>query len=291
MHRAESEGSGLERNPIEGLPRALERRGEIAERIGDADPAVFLDYDGTLASITDDPRDAVMPTETRGAIDRLASLCPTAVVSGRDMADVRALVDVRGIHYAGSHGFEIVEPDGTRHVRGEEFMPALERSADALERRLDDVEGAWVERKGFAVAVHYRKLRRPADVVRVERAVDAVWAEEPSLTRTGGKKIFELRPALDWHKGTAILSILDVLESDGSPLTPIYIGDDVTDEDGFLALKGRGIGIVVEGEDARGSFADYALADPDEVRRFLELMADIVLERGPASRRAASRRS
>lgn len=279
MKRAGAEDSGHERNPIGALPRALEKRDEIAERIGEAGPAVFLDYDGTLASITDHPRDAIMPKGTRGAIDRLAGLCPTAVVSGRDLDDVRELVGVRGIHYAGSHGFEIVEPDGTRHVRGEEFRPALERSAEALARRLGGVDGAWVERKGFAVAVHYRTLRNASDESRVERAVDDVRAGEPELRRTRGKKILELRPALDWDKGAAILAILDVMEPDGSAVTPIYIGDDVTDEDGFLALKDRGIGIVVEGEDARDSFADYALADPAEVRRFLELVADIASER------------
>ncbi|MEX2466786.1 MAG: trehalose-phosphatase [Gemmatimonadota bacterium] len=277
-----------ETTPIGDLPRALERRAEIAERIGDAVPAVFLDYDGTLTPIVDDPRDARLPSQTREAIERLKELCPLAIVSGRDRSDVRELVGVDGIHYAGSHGFDIVEADGTHHRRGEEYVPALGRAATALERRLEDVEGAWVERKGFAVAVHFRKLADPTEEERIEQAVDEVLADEPKLRRTGGKKIIELRPDLDWDKGKAILSMLDLLESHESKVVPIYVGDDVTDEDGFRALKGRGIGVVVEGEDDRDSAADYALADPGDARRFLELVAEILSESASTDGRVRS---
>jgi trehalose-phosphatase len=268
---------------IAALPPALERRDEIAERIGDDLPVVFLDYDGTLVPITENPRDALLSEVTRHAIERLKDLCPVAIVSGRDLSDVRDLVGVPGIYYAGSHGFDVVEPDGTRHVRGREYLPALQRGADELERRLEGIRGAWVERKGFAVAIHYRQLSDPALESSIEHVVDAVEAQEPDLRKTGGKKIFELRPTLDWDKGAAILSILELLDSDSPALLPMYIGDDETDEDGFVALRGRGISIVVEGEDQRNSSAEYALGSPREVPRFLDLIADVVSGRSAAT--------
>jgi trehalose 6-phosphate phosphatase len=75
--------------------------------------------------------------------------------------------------------------------------------------------------------------------------VDEVAAEHPKLRKAYGKKIFELQPQMDWHKGKALFSLLGTLKLDGADVLPFYIGDDVTDEDAFRALKGRGIGIVV----------------------------------------------
>ena len=266
---------------IGDLPSALERRQEISDRIGDAVPVVFLDYDGTLTPIVDDPREALMPDATRRAVERLSARCPVAVVSGRDLSEVRELVGVEGIHYAGSHGFDSVEPDGERHRRGVEYVPALARSAHRLESLLEDVAGVWLERKAFAVAVHYRRLEDPSDEERVREAVDRVVEEIPRIRATGGKKIFEVRPNLEWDKGRAILWMLDELGLGGEDRLPLYLGDDVTDEDGFRALREVGVGIVVRGEDDdRATAAEYALADPDEVRTFLRMLADLLEDRG-----------
>jgi len=261
---------------IRELPSALAAGARIAERLASATPAVFLDYDGTLTSIVDDPAAAVLPPATRRSIERLAVRVPVAVVSGRDLRDVKALVGVEGIHYAGSHGFEVLAPDGTLHRQGEAYLPALARGAEALERRIAGDSGAWIERKTFAIAVHYRVREDPGVGTRIERAVDEVVAGEPRLRKTGGKRIFELRPALAWDKGTAVLSILAMLtRSAREDFVPIYVGDDVTDEDAFRALRGVGLGVVVEGEEDRGTWADYSLPDPDAVRHFLDTLAEL----------------
>lgn len=255
------------------LPSALERLDEVEERLGGTAPAVFLDYDGTLTPIVDDPAEAVLDEAMRAAIRRLRKRCPVAIVSGRDLEDVRSRVGVDGIHYAGSHGFDIVEPDGTRHRRATEYLPALQRSQVALEEKLEGIEGAWVERKGFAVAVHFRTLADSGDERRVESAVDEVARSEDGLKKTGGKKIFELRPAVDWDKGRAVTWMLETLIDSGDPL-PLYIGDDVTDEDAFRALGSKGVGIVVTDEDERETVATYRLSDTTEVRRFLDALVE-----------------
>src|SRR5690606_13959989 len=146
---------------------------------------------------------------TRAAVVRLAGATPTAIVSGRDTEDVRRRVKVDRVVYAGSHGFDIRRADGSviDDSRGKPFLPALDAAQSALEAALADVPGVQVERKRYAIAVHFRRAA-DRDVPRVEAAVDAVLAEQPLLREGYGKKVFELRPDIDWHKGQAVLHLL-----------------------------------------------------------------------------------
>ena len=272
---------------ISDLSSAMESVEEITARLREGQPAIFLDFDGTLASITDNPSDTFIPPETRESVEHLSTVCPVAVVSGRDLDDVRHLVGVEGIHYAGSHGFDVVEADGQRHRKASEFKPDLGRAADELDRALEDIPGAFLERKAFALAVHYRMLEDPARESDVERAVDRAVADEPRLRKTGGKKIFEVRPDVEWDKGRAVAMLAGLIEAeeldrrevdveDGRPprVVPLYIGDDLTDEDAFEAIADHGVGVVVRGEDDdRRTAASYVLEDPRLVREFLERLA------------------
>jgi trehalose-phosphatase len=255
---------------IPELPSALDRRVEITERLDGRLPAVFLDYDGTLTPIVDDPAAATLPDPTRAAVVALSSRCPVAVVSGRDLADVRAMVGADGVAYAGSHGLDILDADGRRHAFGEEFLPALDRAEEAARAAAEGVPGASVERKRFAVAVHLRRVppeRRP----QVERAVKEAAARVPGLRSTGGKMITELRPDVPWDKGRAVRFLLEAMGLDRPGVAPLYVGDDETDEDAFREVREDGIGVVVRGEDDdRPTLARYSLRDPDQVREFLE---------------------
>jgi trehalose-phosphatase len=143
----------------------------------------------------------------------------------------------------------------------------LEGAAEDLHKRLAGIAGARLERKRFAIAVHYRQAAE-GDAGRVELAVDQVQGRYPRLRKTGGKKVFELCPDIDWDKGRAVRWLLSKLGLDGPDVLPIYIGDDVTDEDAFSALRGRGIGILV-GEQPQPSAADYRLRDTAQVQALL----------------------
>jgi trehalose-phosphatase len=258
---------------LRGLPSAMEHLGEIVDALRIGRPAVFLDYDGTLTPIVRRPDEAVMDEATRRAIRALATRCPVGVISGRDLGDVRRMVGIEGISYAGGHGFDILAADGTRHRRAEEYGTPLRSAAAELESALVGVPGAWIERKRFAIAVHVREVEDRL-VPFVEGATHAVAGRHPELRQTGGKRVFELRPAVPWDKGKALLSLLQLLGLGGTDVVPVYLGDDETDEDAFLAIAGLGIGIVVRGEgDDRSTAARYALASPDEVRGFLEAVA------------------
>lgn len=257
------------------LPSALARIDEIEGRIGARRPAVFLDYDGTLTPIVDRPEQAVLADGMRATLERLARVCKTAVVSGRALEDVRELVDVTGLYYAGNHGLQISGPDETevKHEKGREYLGLIEKACEKLEARLGDIEGSLIENKKFSLSVHYR-LVGDSDVPAIEEAVDELVESEDGLRKHSGKKVFEIRPRIDWDKGKAVLWLLDVLELDEAGAVPIYIGDDVTDEDAFRALRERGIGIrVLDGSEP--SRAQYRLNGSGEVRDFLEKLATI----------------
>jgi trehalose-phosphatase len=232
--------------------------------------ALFLDYDGTLTPIVDDPAQATLPPETLQALTSVAERYPVAVISGRDVADVRRMVGVERIHYAGSHGFDIAAPGGRRveHPQGRSRLPALDGAERELDQEVRAIPGARVERKRFAIAVHYRLVDED-HLPSLEHAVVRAAARQPGLRTSGGKKVWELRPDVDWDKGKAVLWLLQALALDGDATTPIYIGDDVTDEDAFAAIRGRGLGIVVEAGNRRTA-AGAALRDPAEVTAFLD---------------------
>ena len=250
-------------------PPALDKLNEIKSRVGDRKLAVFLDYDGTLTPIVARPDLAVLSDSMRRTLRDLARLCTVVVVSGRERSNVAKLVGLEEIVYAGSHGFDIVGPEGTeiQHEEGEAFVPEVRRAAAEIERKLAGVEGVLVEDKTFALAVHFR-LVKPQEVRLVEETVDAVMVQHPLLRKTGGKKVFELRPNIDWDKGKAVLWLLDALDLDGAGVLPIYLGDDETDFDAFRALQGKGLSFLVAEQPLDGA-ADYLLRSPQEAETLL----------------------
>ena len=197
------------------LPSALARIEAVRALAAGRRPAFFLDYDGTLTPIVERPDLAVLAPAMRAVLARLARRFTVAVVSGRGLDDVRALVDVPELIYAGSHGFEIAGPEGLsiQAERGTEYLPALDAMEAALRRRLAAIEGALVERKRFSIAVHYR-LVAARDQPALERAVAEVLGEHAGFRKGGGKKVYEIQPDIDWHKGRAVRWLIEALELD-----------------------------------------------------------------------------
>ena len=254
-------------------PSALDALQEIVESIGGRKLALFLDYDGTLTPIVERPELAVLSDAMRGVLQRLARVCTLAVISGRDLSNVRERVGVAGIWYAGSHGFDIAGSGNAGHAPDEAraAQPQLDAAEADLRDRLQGLAGVLFERKRFGLAVHFR-LVEPGRESEVEAAVDQALQTRRQLRKTHGKKVFELLPAIEWHKGAALNWLQQALALPKDSLS-LYLGDDVTDEDAFAALQDRGIGIVVM-EAPRPTAARYRLKDPGEVERFLGSLAD-----------------
>ncbi|HEX5490819.1 MAG TPA: trehalose-phosphatase [Candidatus Udaeobacter sp.] len=245
---------------------ALEHINEIA-RSGNR-LAVFIDYDGTLTPIVSRPEEAWLSESMRQTLRTLAARLPVAILTGRDLDDVRGRVHVDGIVYAGSHGFDIAGAGGLRRELGAAFLPVLDTAEAELREALDDIAGAQLERKHFSVAAHYRNVNE-SDASGIAQAVDAVARKHRELRKINGKKVYELLPDIDWNKGRAVLWLLETLELEGGEAFPIFIGDDRTDEDAFSALKERGAGILVS-EQPQVTAANYWLRNPEDVERFLQ---------------------
>jgi len=246
-------------------PSALDHVQEIAGR-GDQ-LAVFLDYDGTLTAIVSDPKKALLSDSMRETLRALVMRASVAVLSGRDLDDVRKRVAIDTIVYAGSHGFDIAGPRGLRKQEATKFLPALDAAQKELREKLAGIAGTLIERKRFSIAAHYRKVNE-SDFPKLERAVSEVAARHRELRKMEGKKVYELLPNIDWDKGKAVLWLLENLDLERGKVRPIYIGDDRTDEDAFRALGQRGAGILVS-EHPRPTAASYSLKDHSEVERFL----------------------
>jgi trehalose 6-phosphate phosphatase len=267
-----------ETKTLDRLPSVWQHEASIRARLEGKRLAVFLDYDGTLSPIVDDPAHANLSNDMRAAVAALTRTVTVAIISGRDLQDLRRRIGLDGVLLAGSHGFDIAGSEGWQHAlqKGSEFLPDLDEAERLLRERLAPIEGVLVERKKFSIAVHYRRVR-DRDVEHVEEVVDRVLDGQPRLHKGEGKKVFRLQPRIDWDKGHAVDWLLEQLELDRSDVLPLYIGDDVTDEDAFAALAGQGLGIIV-GTPPYATHADYGLKDTPEVRdllqRFIHLLRD-----------------
>src|SRR5437667_2378830 len=249
------------------IPSALEFIREIAG--GHGQLAVFLDYDGTLTPIVSHPEEAVLSDSMRQTLRELAARAPVvAILSGRDLDDVRRRLNIDSIVYAGSHGFDIAGPHGLRRQMATEFLPTLDLAEKELHEALDGISGARVERKRFSIAASLRNVNEN-DVPKVEQAVGEVARRHRKLRRINGKKVYELLPDVAWDKGKAVLWLLEALGLERGNIRPIYIGDDRTDDDAFRALEQRGIGILVS-QQSQPTAARYSPKNPAEVECFLQ---------------------
>lgn len=270
---------GVPRNSdTDKLPSALEHFEEITRRLDGKKLALFLDYDGTLTPIADHPEDAQLSGQMRDLLKKLASLYRMAIISGRDIADVRKLVGLENLIYAGSHGFDIAGPNGLKmqQEQGEKCFPALDEAGQKLRLLLEKISGAQVERKRFAIAVHYRNVASD-QVPQVGKIVDEVLAASSQLQRDLGKKVIELRPDIDWDKGKALMWLMKELDWAHPDVLPLYLGDDITDEDAFAVLRNRGIGILV-GRHGEKTAAEFGLKNVPEVQQFLHQLIEILEE-------------
>ncbi|GGG00743.1 trehalose-phosphatase [Pontibacter amylolyticus] len=266
----------IQKSEAQELPSALDQLSELKAKFQGKTPAIFLDYDGCLTPIVQRPEMAILSDEMRTALHELTAVTKVAVVSGRDRRNVEELVKLDNLYFAGSHGFDITGPGGMAAEPGgaKAALSALDKADGILQEKLKGVAGSLVERKRYAIAVHYRNVADD-QVEAVRKAVDVVLDTMPELKIGHGKKIYELKPNIDWHKGKAVMWLMEELGLNNGKYLPLYIGDDITDEDAFAELQGQGIGILVGEHDDRTA-ATYRLESVDEVRIFLEDLTDTI---------------
>lgn len=240
--------------------------------------SLFLDYDGTLAPIAGRPEDARLSFEMKGLLKTLSRKFPAAIVSGRGLKDVRSMVGIKDLVYAGNHGMEIWGPRFTMVFDpGRTVNDEMERARDEFSGLASVFRGVTLENKGLTLSIHYRLLDRRDHDVFIGRfdEISARFAANGLLRFARSKKAFEVRPNVRWHKGKGVEWILDRKSFSGT--LPVYVGDDETDKDGFMAVKDRGISVFVGGEIEE---ADFYLNAQDEVKVFLKWLCGHPLPRG-----------
>ena len=237
--------------------------------------ALFLDFDGTLTPLVARPEDARLSDPAREALEEAARTpnLDIAIVSGRALDDLKARVGIAGFTYVGNHGFEMEGPGfAFRHERTERCIEAMRQAADALEALA--APGARVERKGVTLSYHLRAVAADARAAVAQQA-EAVLRRR-RLRVTLGHDVLEARPALDWHKGRAVLHVLVHRHGADWPsrVRAVYVGDDVTDEDAFRSLRGIGRSICVASNHVPVATAsDLDLPDPDAVIQLVRWLA------------------
>lgn len=221
---------------------------------------VALDYDGTLAPITDDPFRAHMRAATRQLLVRLARHRPSVILTGRSRRDALRLMDgVGGIGVIGNHGME------SAHASSVTALDLVALWKAVLVARIADVEGLSLEDKGYSLSLHYRAAPDP---LRAAAFAHSVAAGLPQARLMGGKCVLNIVPAAAPDKGSALLQ---ELRRTGSARA-VFVGDDVTDEDVFRLDLPQQILSIRVGRSNR-SLARYFLHDRDEVDLLLSVLA------------------
>jgi len=237
--------------------------------------AVFLDVDGTILEIAATPADVRVPESLKVLLNALCLRLDgaLALVSGRSIADIDALLAPFRFCAAGVHGFERREASGCA-VQSAGDDPALETARLELARFVADFPGLLLEDKGSALALHFRRVPQLRNLVldrmrRVLAALGDQFALQP------GKCVFELRPA-GWTKATAIAQFMNQPPFLGR--TAVFLGDDVTDEDGFACVNELGGVSIRVGEPTR-TCAQYWLQDVAETLSWLRSIPPVTMGR------------
>ncbi|XP_043716787.1 trehalose-phosphate phosphatase B-like isoform X2 [Telopea speciosissima] len=195
------------------FPSALSMFDQMMNEAKGKTIVVFLDYDGTLSPIVDDPSQAIMSEEMRSAVRAVAEHFPTAIISGRCRDKVYDFVQLTDIYYAGSHGMDIMAPMRTLRPAtadyqtrtvdqmgnevvvfqpAQEFLPAIQEILKALEEKTKTIRGVTTENNKFCVSVHFRNIDKE-DYFELEEQVKSVLKDYANFHLTRGRKVIQSR--------------------------------------------------------------------------------------------------
>lgn len=236
---------------------------------------IFLDFDGTLTPVVSTPEKAILPKAAKKLLKRISEnpKIRLAFISGRSLEDIKSKIGIKNAIYSGNHGLQLGGPK----IKFEPLVPPryqmiVERIKNELGQKISRVKGAFVEDKGLTLSLHYR-LAKKKDISVLKKIFQEtviLYLARNKIKVKSGKMVLEVRPPVEWDKGKVVLWLLarNLFASKDKGILPIYMGDDVTDEDAFRAMKNRGLTVFVG--KPKKSHAQYYLKDHNEVQDFLE---------------------
>lgn len=225
--------------------------------------ALFLDIDGTISEFHVDPQQSYIPKHTLKVLENLQQHYPIIAVTGRSVSDAYRLFSPLDLAIAGTHGLEIQLSQQSDIQHPKHYLNFDDLYSD-IEQACRDYPALLLERKKYAVAIHYRS--QPDLEPHVKNIAQALLEKYSALKLNLGKCVVELILA-QADKGQAIATLYTQLDLNG--VTPIFIGDDVTDESGFKIINDLG-GISIKiGSGA--THAKYRFKSVQNTLRFIEL--------------------
>lgn len=240
--------------------------------------AIFTDFDGTLVDIAPTPDAVIVPEALAARLDALFSVVDgaLAVISGRAIADIEGFLPGQPFSMSGSHGAE-QRHDGEFRPLDPATSARARAIATALQTRLGPEPGLLIEPKPTGVALHFRAAPEKEPLVR--QAIASVLDDGgDGFEAIDGKKVVEIRPA-GTDKGAALDALMDLPPFRGR--IPVFIGDDVTDEDGFRAAERHGgFGIRVG---AGPTAARFTLPDIAAVYAYFDVLIGARRTTGPSA--------
>lgn len=251
----------------------------IATKLNKAERLLLLvDYDGTLTPIVEKPELAGLSPEVRTCLQTLAEHPRIAlgIISGRTLEDIKEKVGIDNIIYTGNHGLEIAGPciDYVNHV-ARETRPLLHSLHHELGEALANIKGTRIDDKGLTLSLHYRLVDKAQldGLTKILSSIVRPLDASGKIKITQGKKVYDIKPPVDWDKGKAIELIAQNIGGEGELLT-VFLGDDVTDYGGFRAADNNGGISIFVGEETTSPIAQYFLHSPAEVYQFLDMLRE-----------------
>jgi len=237
---------------------------------------LFLDYDGTLAEFAPTPEDILPNKDLIALVDELVHLPDTrvAIISGRRLGHIQALLPVSDMLIAGTYGLEIQTPDGNINYRLDygELRPLLDELKKKWEQLLKGRSGFFLEDKGWTIAIHAKDAAEQEAEITLEQAhrqADGIINQGPTdvFRLLGGHRFLECSPREADKKRTVEYVVSGQRWHDETLF--VYLGDDDKDEVAFEAVQDRGGIVVAVGDRLRNSTADCWLPSPQAVRNWL----------------------
>lgn len=236
-----------------------------------------LDFDGTLTPIKPTPHEPKLERDIELLLRRISRLevFVVGIVSGRTLKDIKNRVGIKSLFFAGNHGLEIFYKNKKFiYPAAKKYVSVFKRIARSLKKQLKSFPGAILEDKGFSLSLHYRLVKKEEvrELKKIFLKIIEPYLSRQKIKLTYGKKVWELKPPVEWDKGKAVVKLAEKFKT--KDLFTLYIGDDVTDEDAFRAVN-RIKGMSIRVGRKRASAAQYYLKSARETKRLLEKIGEI----------------